>query len=136
MQGVLHYVVRRALLAGVLTNEARPDRDARTGFAGDAVDVAMMVAAHRAGLLDDDHLGEVLADMPYEPDLGYSQTVRRHGERTVLYVKGAPEKVLALCCSQDGGAPLEADRWHAAVGRAASAGERVLAVAHPPTWAT
>ncbi len=88
-------LVRRALLAGVLTNEARPDRDARTGFAGDAVDVAMMVAAHRAGLLDDDHLGEVLADMPYEPDLGYSQTVRRHGERTVLYVKGAPEKVLS-----------------------------------------
>ncbi|MEZ5649341.1 MAG: HAD-IC family P-type ATPase [Burkholderiaceae bacterium] len=50
-----------------------------------------------------------------------------------LFVKGAPEAVLAMCVSErsaaGGSSPLAADRWHARIDRLASQGLRVIAIA-------
>lgn len=118
---------RRAILAGAATNEARRNDD---GWIGDAVDVAMASLAERTGVLNDSvpnekdgsqqaALGSIVADQPYEPDLGYSQTVRELDGRRVLFVKGAPERVLGFSSS------LATDAGSTSLGTAAR--ERVLA---------
>lgn len=86
---------RASLRTGALTNDATQQDGA---LIGDAVDVAMAEAALRAGVVDDDERGTtVVADMPYEPDLAYSQTLRREDGQLVLHVKGAPEVVVSFC---------------------------------------
>lgn len=108
--------------AGARTNEARLAGGAGAGGAGggdaggrdaaqadpadalqgDAVDVAMAALALRAGVLAPEDLETARErDMPYEPHLQFSQSVvtEPDGDR-VLYVKGAPERVLRFC-----------DRW-------------------------
>ncbi len=90
----LHQLLR----AGALTNEARIAPDAQPGYMGDAVDIAMLSAAIdsgavRAGELD----AGIIADQPYEPDNGYSRTLRNENGRLVLYAKGAPEKIVEFC---------------------------------------
>ncbi|MEC5324923.1 cation-transporting P-type ATPase [Aurantimonas sp. A3-2-R12] len=56
-----------------------------------------------------------------------------HEGHAGIFVKGAPEAVLALCANQrtaDGGAePLDERRWHAMVEDLAAEGQRVIAVA-------
>ncbi|MEJ2467570.1 MAG: HAD-IC family P-type ATPase [Campylobacterales bacterium] len=59
-----------------------------------------------------------------------------HENRAAIFVKGAPEAVLALCGKQrdgaDGTAPLEENDWHEQAEAIASQGQRVLAFALKP----
>jgi magnesium-transporting ATPase (P-type) len=59
-----------------------------------------------------------------------------HEGRAGIFVKGAPERVLAMCNAQrtaDGGtAPLAAEWWQARAGGIAAGGQRVLALAARP----
>lgn len=120
--------------AALLCNDAQLRHEAELGWAilGDPTEGALLVLARKAGLEQQATQAEFprVDALPFESERQFMVTLHHdHQGRHFALLKGAPEKVLALCCSQDGGAPLEADRWHAAVGRAASAGERVLAVA-------
>jgi magnesium-transporting ATPase (P-type) len=60
-------------------------------------------------------------------------TLHARGDRTVVLLKGAPERVLAMCTRQagpDGQAQaLATDAWHDAIDAQARAGRRVLALA-------
>src|SRR5690606_38517755 len=69
--------------------------------------------------------------VPFESERRYMATLHHdhEGHRFVL-LKGAPECVLDICSSQLGAEALDRDYWTAAIERAASAGERVLALAH------
>lgn len=88
-----------SLRTGALTNDAA-EQDGT--LIGDAVDVAMAEAALRAGVVDTEERRAVpVADMPYEPDLAYSQTLRREDGQLVLHVKGAPEVVTSFCDLND-----------------------------------
>jgi len=54
------------------------------------------------------------------------------GGGRIVAVKGAPERVLAMCravATAGGDAPLDPARWHAAADRIAASGQRVLALA-------
>lgn len=127
-------LVRDTLRAGALTNEARASAESRTGFVGDAVDVAMAKAAivHDAVTLD-----EVQAPMelhvPYEPELAYCQSVRRLADGTrMLYVKGAPDKLMSMSTSMRtvaGDEPIDVEEVSAANHELASRGLRVIATA-------
>ncbi|SJM50256.1 Cation-transporting ATPase, E1-E2 family [Gulosibacter sp. 10] len=94
---------RRMLRTGALTNDAYPDPDAASeqpgdGLLGDAVDVAMASMALETGAVSpEERAAAPAAAMPYEPELAYSQTVRRERDRLVLHVKGAPETILGFC---------------------------------------
>jgi len=85
-------LVRAALRAGALTNEATISTDDENEYSGDAVDAAMAwVAVARGSISEQERTKEPVAHQPYEPQLRYSQTVHAGaaGERT-LYVKGSP----------------------------------------------
>ncbi|GGG63546.1 ATPase [Kocuria dechangensis] len=123
-----------ALRTGALTNEAEPVPDAEHDFQGDAVDAAMAAVASRLGAVTrEERSRRPLAHTPYEPELGYSQSVHagRDGRR-MLHVKGAPDAVLAMSTAvrtAGGDAPLDPARVHAANEAMAREGLRVLATA-------
>lgn len=126
-----------SLRTGALTNDATVHPDGDT-LIGDAVDVAMATAALDRGVVTGDKRSTApVADMPYEPEYAYSQTLRREtGEdgtdRLVLHVKGAPEVVASFCRGMGGGsvrheAMVEANHAMAADGlRVIATASRVL----------
>lgn len=127
-------LIAEVLRAGGLTNEAQPDADARAGFRGDAVDVAMAAAAVRLGALTADQITATpLAHTPYEPELGYSQSVVRTADgRRALIVKGAADALIDLSThwrAAHGDEPVDDEESHAANHDMARRGLRVLATA-------
>ncbi|MGI5271504.1 cation-translocating P-type ATPase [Nonomuraea sp. CA-218870] len=100
--------------------------DARDGV-GDAVDVALLAAAARHGVVPDEPR---LATRPFDADTRSMAAVTRDAAtgRPVLTVKGAPEAVLARCAPGEAGRRLEE-----AVTGLAREGLRVLAVAGKDT---
>ncbi|KAF8067390.1 ctpF [Scenedesmus sp. PABB004] len=77
-----------------------------------------------------------VASVPFESEHKFMATVHEEeGGRRVLYVKGAPERLLPLCSSQVAGddlraapVPLDAGFWTAAQAELSSRGLRVLAL--------
>ncbi len=124
------------LLAGVLTNEARVQvSGGRVDFHGDPTEAALLVSALRAGLDPDAERGRSVsvAELPFESERRYSASVRHRGGEYHLYVKGAPERVLAMCdrvLTSSGPEPLDPHAVQAAADRMASRGLRVLAMAY------
>lgn len=126
----LPMAVVELLRSGALTNEAR--RTGEESFIGDAVDVAMAQIALRAGAVGSAECSaRPEAHLPYEPEHGYSQTLRRDEQgRRVLHVKGAPDILLGMATSlqRDGRpGPLDHQLVRAANEELADQGLRVLA---------
>lgn len=134
--GPLSATLRAAVRTGALTNEAVPAPETApegVRHLGDAVDVAMLRVAEDLGVVTEAERDERwLAHTPYEPELGWSQTVRVEDGRRVLHVKGSPDRLAEACTTTatDAG-PVPFD--HAAVTAAnhelAAEGMRVLATA-------
>jgi magnesium-transporting ATPase (P-type) len=125
-----------AVLTGVLTNEAEllgmEGEESETR--GDPTEAALLVAAAGLGL-DPGKIREtqpVVAEVPFEPDLRYSLSVRERDGAQVMFVKGAPERILELSTSMlggDGETDLDSDAVLDAANRLAEEGLRVLAMA-------
>ncbi len=127
-------LVRDVLRAGALTNEATRDEGEYLAFSGDAVDAAMAHAAVRHETVDEDERrAEPEAHLPYEPDIGYSQTVRTdYTGRRVLYVKGSPDALVEMSvdlADAHGTRPFDRGVIEAANQEMASRGLRVIATA-------
>jgi len=126
------------LLTGVLTNEAdvhwSHDELVTTG---DPTEIALLLSALTAGLEAHDARTAypMFAEIPFEPAQQYSASVRsRHGKHTV-FVKGAPERVIAMCSevlTDDGPVPLDPGVAADAAQELAAQGQRVLAFAYRP----
>ncbi|MFB9836196.1 cation-translocating P-type ATPase [Actinoallomurus acaciae] len=127
------------LLTGVLTNAADVYRTEEGLHAtGDPTEIALLTSAMTAGM----EPSEVRAaystdvDVPFDPARRLSASVRdRHGDRA-LYVKGAPEKLIAMCARTltdgDETGPFDAGAVTAAASDQAARGLRVLAFAYRP----
>jgi calcium-translocating P-type ATPase len=127
------------LLTGVLTNEAVLDgRDGvEPPYHGDPTEGALLVAAARCGLdpAEARRSFPVVTEVPFEPDLRYSLSIREVGDEHVLFLKGAPESVLELCdrrATSAGDVPLDRDETLAAAHALADEGLRILAMAYRP----
>jgi magnesium-transporting ATPase (P-type) len=86
------------LRAGFLCNNAALEY-AEDGYkvSGDPTEGALIVAAVKAGLTQEyDRLDEI----PFDSEQRYMATLHRGPDENVIYVKGSPEKVLAMCDSQ------------------------------------
>ncbi|WP_107491111.1 cation-translocating P-type ATPase, partial [Thermobifida fusca] len=127
------------VLCGALTNEATMASEEGREASGDPTEVALLEAAYDAELLHTarDVRFPKTAEVHFEPARRFSATARRWGNREVLFVKGAPERVVEMCDAQVG--RVEAGRWqpaalrpgelHAAGERMAAEGLRLLALA-------
>jgi magnesium-transporting ATPase (P-type) len=117
-----------------LCNDARIAQDEAGGWqlVGDPTEGALLALAHKAGL-DPDDTGRRfprLDEVPFESDRRWMATLHHdHAGRRFVLLKGAPERVLALCTHELGGGRPDPAHWNACIERAASAGERVLALA-------
>ncbi len=108
------------------------------GIVGDPTEVALLVAAAKAGLARESLAREMplVAEIPFDADRKRMTTIHRDARGVVAFVKGAPEALLPRCTAHvDGGHErpfLLADRARLEAASARLAGDalRVLALAY------
>lgn len=130
--------------ATLIAPDTAPEGDALWHVAGDPMEGALLSLAGKAGC----DIGQLRRQMvrldviPFDATHRFMATLHataseaaadegRSGE-AMLFLKGAPEEVLALCTGQldaSGALPLAHERWHLAVENLAEQGERTLAFA-------
>jgi magnesium-transporting ATPase (P-type) len=87
------------LLTGVMTNEANARlTDGGWDITGDPTEAALLVAAARMGVEPAEARARcpVYAELPFESERQYSAAIRVADGRHVVFVKGAPERLLAM----------------------------------------
>jgi magnesium-transporting ATPase (P-type) len=126
-------LVRALAAAAAATADAefRIEGGKRT-LSGDPTDASMVVLAEKLAVQG----GERIDRLPFESDSRYAAALVRAGDSTAIHVKGAPERVLAMCSQElqaDGGlgalGASEREHWLAAAHALAGGAYRVLAVA-------
>jgi len=122
--------------AGLLCNDASVHQHAGTWMIhGDPTEGALITLAMKAAL-DPVHEYEALPRMdviPFESEHRFMATLHHdcagHG---LMYVKGAPEAVLAMCSLQRSLGEdhrINLDLWHAKIHAVSATGQRILAIA-------
>jgi len=128
----------RLCLAAVLCNEGfLGRRDDAWIHHGDAVDVALLVMAHKAGVVRTEALNTFpeLATIPFESERLFAASLNQVDNQQHAFVKGALERLLPMCDfmaapSQD--CQLDAQVLETQAHQLASQGYRVLALASGP----
>jgi Ca2+-transporting ATPase len=131
-----HHPLYLTLLAGVLASEAEVYMT-ESGFEsrGDPTEAALLIAAVRLGIEPEQARAAypVFAEIPFESERRYAASVRERDGRHLLFVKGAPERVLAMCTqtlADEGEVALDQDAIQRAARELAGRGLRVLAMAY------
>ena len=104
-------------------------RDDKWTWHGDPTDVALLSLGRKLGLRRDEPLAELpqIHAIPFESEQQFAATYHRDGDGARVAVKGAPERVLAMCRRDAEG---HAARVHSrAAEELAAKGYRVLALA-------
>ena len=129
-------LLERLCRAAVLPNEAFLGRRDGSGWVhhGDAVDVALLVLAHKAGITREETLNAFpeLGIIPFEPERMFAASLNEVEGRPRVFVKGALERLLPMCTAMatvQGDRPLEPALVEAQARALAAGGYRVLALA-------
>jgi magnesium-transporting ATPase (P-type) len=111
-------------------------REGAWSVEGDPMEGALLALASKIGV---DVHQEVSARtrtdaIPFDARHRFMATLHHdHADHSDIFVKGAPEQVLAMCSEQRSASgdvePLDEDDWHKAADRMAAQGQRVLAIA-------
>ncbi|KIZ06536.1 ATPase, P-type (transporting), HAD superfamily, subfamily IC, partial [Monoraphidium neglectum] len=136
--------VLRALLEGaVLCNDSALSRAEKEGGGsvvytpmGAPTEVALLTAGEKAGLEQSVLKASKprLASVPFESEHKFMATVHNEGGARVMYVKGAPDRLLPLCRAQVADndvsvtSPLDIGLWQQAQADLSNQGLRVLAL--------
>ena len=134
--GVLSELAR----AAALCNDASIiGKDGQPSIHGDPMEAALKVFAGKAEF---DHLNSATAwprvdEVPFDTRIRFMATLHHdHHGHGIAYLKGAPERILAMCAHQvspDGGTEsLSKEHWEQVITEMASEGLRVLALARRP----
>jgi magnesium-transporting ATPase (P-type) len=84
----------------VLCNEADLHRrDSQWIWRGDAVDLALLAMAHKLGWTRESSLSAhpQVNELPFEPEQQFAATYHQSDGATDVFVKGSPERLLAMC---------------------------------------
>jgi len=120
--------LRELALGVALCNEGElRSRDGAWTWRGDPTDVALLSFARKLGVAREEARARLpqVAQIAFEPERRFAATFHRDADGARVYVKGAPERVLAMCELKDAALASIGERAHAMAG----AGFRVLAVA-------
>lgn len=131
-----HQALGELVRAALLCNDAGL-RGTENGWVidGDPMEGALVSLAIKAGE-DPELLRKSWPrsdEIPFDPQHRFMATLHHsHDGEAVVYVKGAPERVIAMCATQrgpDGDEAIDGNAWHETTERLASDGQRVLAIA-------
>ncbi|HSG35113.1 MAG TPA: HAD-IC family P-type ATPase [Sphingomonadaceae bacterium] len=127
-------LLRQLARGAAFANDAELRRESN-GWAveGDLTDGALLAFAHKCGVTNG--CARRLATIPYEAEQQYMAVLDGAGDSPTIWLKGAPERVLALCSKVEmaaGFEPIDRETWTGRVEELARLGERVLAVARRP----
>jgi len=134
---VAHEMIR----AGLLCNDAELVQKGENSDIsswepeGDPTEASLIVLARKAGFDPDAENKEYprLDSIPFSSERRYMATLNHdHEGNHVIYVKGAPERVVEMCAreqGEDGDCDLDKDAWMQRVEDIAGRGQRLLAVA-------
>jgi calcium-translocating P-type ATPase len=129
------HAIEALLTSACFANEASLAINKEVVVSGDPTDIAILIAAHKRGIRREpllEHADEA-ASLEFESERQFAASFVRDNHGMRVHVKGAPERVLAMCkdaMGVDGSTvALDADTVHAACDELSSRGLRVLAVA-------
>jgi magnesium-transporting ATPase (P-type) len=134
-------VLARFVQAGLLCNDADLRReDGRWRPEGDPTEAALITLAMKAGFKTEEERESrpVIDTIPFESANRFMATLHgasKEQEKSLIFVKGAPERLLSMCERQaQGGGEQSIDSayWQEQSEALASRGQRVLAVAGKP----
>jgi potassium/sodium efflux P-type ATPase len=120
------------LRIGLLCNESSVyEEDGQYRIDGDPTEGALIVSAMKAGLNVEEEKEKYrqMAIIPFESDRGFMATLHKYGEKKLINVKGAPEKILEMCVKSSDGSDLDLDEVLRIATEFAKEGLRVLAFA-------
>ncbi len=132
-----HAVLEDLARAALLCNDAalRLDEDVWT-TQGDPMEGALLAFAGKMGRdIRHENAAWVRVDtIPFDAKHRFMATLNRHaGQGDVIFVKGAPERILAMCRDQQGAGaqtePLDVHYWNEKAESVAAHGQRLLAFA-------
>ena len=135
-----HPLLAENLRAAMLCNDSSLERnDAQWLVHGDPMEGALLVAGLKGGLDTESLLKQYPRTdlIPFESEHRYMATLHHsHQGEAVIYIKGAPERILAMCQQQrtlqGQQQPIDSAYWLAQIEAMASRGQRVLAMAVKP----
>lgn len=132
-----HDILNELAQASVLCNDAAlHEHDGIWKIEGDPMEGALLSFACKAGInLHDEASNWRRTDaIPFDAKHRFMATLNHdHKGHAVIFVKGAPERIIDMCKNQlaEGGktAPIDKGYWHKKSSEIASDGQRVLALA-------
>jgi cation-transporting P-type ATPase F len=123
-------ILEECLIAGLLCNDSHIEyKDERWIVVGDPTEGALIVAAHKAGLVQSEIVQTMprLDSIPFESDYQYMATLNQTPNGKTIYVKGSVEAILKRCRQS-----IDAVEIESQVKQMALQGLRVLALAKLP----
>jgi magnesium-transporting ATPase (P-type) len=126
------------LRASLLCNEASlKHKNGEWHIEGDPTEAALVVAARKALLVHEDEKAKFPRDdaIPFESEQQYMASLNHdHYGNGFIFLKGAPERIIELCNSEEGKQKNEFVQkdWIERAIEMASDGSRVLAIAYKP----
>ncbi len=136
-------ILHRLVLGGMLCNEGTMEEiGGQWEVHGDPTEGALIAMAIKAGMRPEEAKAqhERVDVEPFSSENKFMATLNRETTSGVstVFLKGAPEKVLAMCKYQRSSSedePVNLDYWHKEIERIAAKGMRTLAIAEAPALA-
>jgi P-type Ca2+ transporter type 2C len=106
LEGALRVELERALCVADLANNAvLQERNGRWSVQGDPTEGALLVAARKAGLEDENHRArfERVGEVPFSSERKLMSTIHTDAdreERLLVFTKGAPDVLLGRCAQE------------------------------------
>ncbi len=121
------------LRIGMLCNESRIyEENGEFRVDGDPTEGALIVSAMKGGLLPEEERRRYpqISLLPFESDRGFMATLHQNNGKKIIFVKGAPEKIVDMCSRASFGDSFDKKRVLEKAEHFAGDGLRVLAMAY------
>lgn len=122
---VLLQLLRTARLCN--NSEIDEDENGNWELTGTPTEGALLAMSYKAGLKD--YKPERIDTIPFESDHKYMASLNKVDDEMVIFLKGAPERMLELCNKQlmaDGKVDVDLEFWEKMMDKAAGQGQRLL----------
>jgi P-type Ca2+ transporter type 2C len=111
-------------------SEIGKDENGNWKLTGAPTEGALLTMSYKAGL--EDFKPERIDTIPFESEHKYMASLNRLDDETIVFLSGAPERILELCDKQyteEGDEQLNENYWEEKMQEAAAGGHRMLALA-------